>query len=295
MVPNPAGGWYESATAATTSFKALVKYRLVALGFKALHQANELLTDSYGEGNEVFAAAIVASTTTALATPATYVVRGASFGDVKAKGAAGRLQAGSATRFGGIVTNDLVPAGLSLQGPTGTASNTAFPMLLWEGRLSSTGMIVVHPTLWEEDGNSAAYNKWVKTVQGWAALSYGHLARPPMTLPAITALRDAGLLGPGRGDRILKCRDDLVIPVIGFDCDVNGHDRPLGLTAIKAIQEANWDDQVLVLTQAAIEAALRGTGTRPGTAPGVLVVPLMESGVEATASYELYLRVERLP
>ena len=33
MVPNPAGGWWESATPSTTSFRAAVKYRLVALGF----------------------------------------------------------------------------------------------------------------------------------------------------------------------------------------------------------------------------------------------------------------------
>ena len=54
-------------------------------------------------------------------------------------------------------------------------------------------------------------------------------------------------------------------------------------------------DHVLVLTTASIEAALRGVGTRPGTSPGTIVVPLLDTGKEAKASYELYLRVERLP
>ncbi len=308
MIPNPAGGWYESANPEYLSFKALVKYRLVALGFKVLQEATDPPIDLNGVFNEVYAAAAVTVTTTAFASPSTYSVRSATFGELGNNAKQfppGRVRAGTAGRNGGLTSGDLVPAGLNLLGatapitgtttdPKATAptSSSAFPMLIWEGRLPATGMVVIHPTLWEEDPDHSFHSEWVRRVGQWGTAGYAGLN---FDQGVITRLRDNAQVGPGiQGSSVFGCQDDLLIPAQWPMCLANGQDRPLGLTGDpRGI--AFWFDRVLVLTPASIEAALRGVGTRPGTSPGTIVVPLLDTGKEAKASYELYLRVERLP
>ncbi|HJS47483.1 MAG TPA: hypothetical protein VJ773_05800, partial [Gemmatimonadales bacterium] len=90
-----------------------------------------------------------------------------------------------------------------------------------------------------------------------------------------------------------RCQDDIIYLMDPGDCPAHGQDRPLGLAP--HFSKAQWHDRVVVLTQASIEAALKSAGPRPGAAPGVIIVPLLESGREAKGGYELYLRVERLP
>ena len=308
MVPNGAGGWFESTTPSTTKFTALVKYRLVALGFKVLTESNDPPIDTNGSGNEVYASAAVTVTTTGFAAPFVYTLRGATFGEVgnNAKQFPGRIRAGTMGRNGGLTTGDIVPAGLNLGGATApiaattattdqkaasSTSTTAFPMLLWEGRLAATGMIVVHPTLWEEDPDHSFHSEWTRMVERWGTVGY---AGVNFDQGVITRLRDNAQVGPGtQTQSILSCIDEL-IPSQQSKCYANGQDRPLGLTGDPR-GLAFWFDRALVLTPASIEASLRGIGTRPGTSPGTIVVPLLETGKEAKASYELYLRVERLP
>ncbi len=292
MIPNPAGGWFESPTPATLDFKAPGKYRLVALGFQVLQQSPDDLLDKDGRGNEVYVAAAVTVTNRTLSMPQVNTVRGGSYGDVGNSGKAfgRRYQAGSASRAGGLATGDIVPVGLNLGAPTSTVSTTAFPVVLWEGRLNDQGMVVVHPTLWEEDLEQTAYNQWVGHVTAAAQGGYGALRAD---LAAITSLRDGGALGPATGDAVLRCQDDLIYLMDPGECPAHGQDRPLGLAPY--FSKAQWHDRLVVLTQASIEAALKTTGPRPGAAPGVIIVPLLETGREAKGSYELYLRVERLP
>lgn len=292
MIPSPAGGWFESPTPATLDFKAPGKYRLVALGFQVQQQSPDDLLDKDGRGNEVYVAAAVTLTTRTFSTPQVNTVRGGSYGDVGNSGKAfgRRYQAGSASRAGGLATGDIVPVGLNLGAPTSTVSTTAFPVVLWEGRLNDQGMVVVHPTLWEEDLEQTAYNQWVSQVTAAAQGGYGALRAD---LAAITSLRDGSALGPGTGDVILRCQDDLMYQYDRGECPAHGQDRPLGLAPY--FSKAQWHDRVVVLTQASIEAALKATGPRPGAAPGVIIVPLLETGREAKGGYELYLKVERLP
>jgi hypothetical protein len=292
MIPNPAGGWFESPTPAALDFKAPGKYRLVALGFQVQQQSSDDLLDKDGRGNEVYVAAAVTVTTRTLSMPQVNTVRGGSYGDVGNSGKAfpRRYQAGSASRAGGLATGDIVPVGLNLGAPTSTVSPSAFPVVLWEGRLNEQGMVVVHPTLWEEDLEQTAYNQWVGKVTAAAQGGYGALRAD---LAAITSLRDGSALGPGTGDVILRCQDDLIYQMDRGECPAHGQDRPLGLTPIYS--KADWHDRLVVLTQSSIEAALKATGPRPGAAPGVIIVPLLETGKEAKGGYELYLKVERLP
>jgi hypothetical protein len=292
MMPNGAGGWYESPAPATLEFKAPGKYRLVALGFQVQQQASDDLLDKDGRGNEVYVAAVIAATTRTLSLPQVNTVRGGSYGDVGNSGKAfpRRYQAGSASRGGGLATGDIVPVGLNLGAPTSAVSPSSFPVILWEGRLNEQGMVVVHPTLWEEDLDQTAYNQWVGKLTAAAQGSYAGLRAD---LAAVTALRDGGALGPATGDLVVGCQDDIVyVPAPGY-CPAQGQDRPLGLKP--SYSSAEWHDRIIVLTQASIESALKGAAPRPGATPGVIIVPLLETGKEAKAGYELYLKVERLP
>ena len=292
MIPSPAGGWFESPTPAVLEFKAPGKYRLVALGFQVQQQSSDDLLDKDGRGNEVYVAAAVTVTTRTLSTPQVNTVRGGSYGDVGNSGKAfpRRYQAGSASRGGGLATGDIVPVGLNLGAPVTAASPSSFPVILWEGRLNDQGMVVVHPTLWEEDLDQTFYNQWVRKV---TAAAQGGYAALRTDFAAITSLRDGGALGPATGDAIVGCQDDIIYVPLPEHCPAHGQDRPLGL--VPSYSAAFWQDRLVVLTQASIEAALRSTGPRPGAAPGVIIVPLLESGKEAKAGYELFLRVERLP
>ncbi len=292
MIPSPAGGWFESPTPGTLDFKAPGRYRLVALGFQVQQQSPDDLLDKDGRGNEVYVAAAVTVTTRSLSMPQVNTVRGGSYGDVGNSGKAfpRRYQAGSASRGGGLATGDIVPVGLNLGAPTSAVSPSAFPVVLWEGRLNDQGMVVVHPTLWEEDLEQTAYNKWVGKVTAAAQAGYGALRAD---LAAITTLRDGGGLGPATGDAVVGCQDDIIYVPLPDHCPAHGQDRPLGL--VPSHSAAYWHDRLVVLTQASIEAALKSQGPRPGAAPGVIIVPLLESGKEAKGGYELYLRVERLP
>ncbi|HJS48169.1 MAG TPA: fibronectin type III domain-containing protein, partial [Gemmatimonadales bacterium] len=249
MLPNPAGGWFESAAPATLEFKAPGKYRLVALGFQVQQQSPDDLLDKDGRGNEVYVAAAVTVTTRTLALPQVNTVRGASYGDVGNSGKAfpRRYQAGSASRGGGLATGDIVPIGLNLGAPTGAVSPAAFPVILWEGRLNEQGMVVVHPTLWEEDLDQTAYNQWVGKVTASAQAGYGPWRAD---LAVITSLRDGSGLGPGTGDPIVRCQDDIIYLMDPGDCPAHGQDRPLGLAP--HFSKAQWHDRVVVLTQASI-------------------------------------------
>ncbi len=110
----------------------------------------------------------------------------------------------------------------------------------------------------------------------------------------IMALRDRELPTLARVGRLFSCQDDILNLSWTGSCRAQGTDRPLGLKP-DAPGTAVWEDHFIVLTRALIESALQGTAPRPGAAPGVIVVSLIDSGLEAKARYELYLRVERLP
>lgn len=293
MIPDPAGGWFESPTPATLTFRAPGKYRLVALGFRVMNHATEPVLEPDGAGNEVYAAVTVTTTTTTLSAPVVRTVRSPAFGSTGKGGKEfpGRVQAGTASRTGGLTTGDLVPAGLSLGAPTGTPGSLAFPLLLWEGKLDDKVMLVVHPTLWEEDPDHAQFAAWRQLVESRAQGAYGS---DQYAVNNIMALRDRDLPSLARSGRLFSCQDDILNLSFTGSCRAQGTDRPLGLKP-DTPGTAIWEDHFIVLTRALIEGALQGAPTRTSATPGTIVVTLNDTGNEAKARYELYLRVERLP
>lgn len=154
-------------------------------------------------------------------------------------------------------------------------------------------MVVIHPTLWEEDLSKTSYAIWEGKVRDEAAQGY------PYILAGLVAAADNGV-GPVQGlVTDPSCADELISP---FACQAHGVDRPLGMMASPHSPTAgvlnklvDFNELLVVLTRTGIEKALAGQGGRSGTPGGVIVIPLYENGKVADAKYELFLRVERMP
>ncbi|MDX2059855.1 MAG: hypothetical protein SFV24_18745 [Gemmatimonadales bacterium] len=293
--PDPGGG-IMPAQAATISYD-YVRYRLVALGVQALKHTTDDPLGLDGKGDEVFVAAVSHLTTRAFGGTTTGNVRSTTYGDVGTGNPwPGRVQAGTASATGGIRTGDIVPISLNLAAPTGTPNFQGFPLLVWEGQLDANGMVVVFPSVWEDDNNKGPYGAWVADVESFIARNYvvsGSLRTE------IEAFRDADQLGPGVISAGWYYCWDVTSGNVAMNptlCSQAGRDRPIGLgRVVQTSTQENFQYRFVVLTKSAIDKALAGPAQRAGTAPGVIIVPLIESGVVSTAAYELFLRVDRIP
>jgi hypothetical protein len=291
--PNSAGGFFTSDAPATLSYD-YGRYRLIALGVKALKQSVDDLLDMDGRADEIFVAAVSHVTTRTFASGTVSIARSTTYGDVGTANAfVGRVQAGTAGPRGGIGTGDLVPIGLNLSAPTGTPNSAGFPLLLWEGALDANAMVVVFPTIWEDDNNKGPHGGWVSHLQTFIGNNYN----VGTFLTEIGALRDADALGPWSSGGWYRCIDPLSGNVNSPQvCTHAGRDRPIGLRrVVMASTDEILDHRIIVLTRSAIEKALAGPSPSVGAASGVIVVPLQDTGPISTAMYELYLRVERAP
>jgi hypothetical protein len=286
IIPNPAGGWAAGTPPAAFTYDFAPKYRLVALGVKALKQSADDIFAVDGISDEIYVAAIANTTTRSLSGSSVGVARSNTYGDIGTGNAfPGRVQGGTASPRGGIRSGDMVPITLNPSAATGSVYTTGFPLVLWEGRLDDNAMVVVSPSLWEEDVDKKLYAPWESAIR--AEIQSGY---PKGLASLITGLRDQDALGPAvRTGALLWC---------GW-C-VNGVDRPVGLqlsTGATPSDPANYflSHQVLVLTRTAIERALTGPAQVAGGLPGTFVMSMFENAQLMSAMYELYLRVERAP
>jgi hypothetical protein len=281
----------------TTVVNRSGRYRIVATGFRIQRPTFDDRVN--GNGDEVYASAAV--TTIDRKTDSVLqrtVVRSAAYGDVSRDPQ--RIRAGSFSTSGGLWTGDVVPAGGDPRAPSAAPSPTAFPLTLWEGTLrDSVDAVVINPVLWEEDGQIEYYNEWAD------ANSYTRrqAARAAAQAAAVKDRASKGDLTPFRGMLVFTCSSasDL-IP----DCKP-GNDRPIGINREVCVGDTfasnllSWCDVTVVVTREGIEQALSATSSSGGAPASVIAVPLVEpSGVDLVkggldGSYELYLRVERLP
>lgn len=291
--PDPAGGIMPS-TPATISYDYF-KYRLVALGVRALKQSTDDLLDMDGKADEIYVASVAHVTTRTFGTTTVAQAVGTTYGDVgSSNNFPGRVQAGTASGSGGIRTGDLVPLSLDLSAPAGSPNSLGFPLLLWEGALDPNAMVVVFPTIWEDDNNKGPFGGWQTEMTRLITAGYDH----PTQVTDIAAVRDADALGPAvLSGGWWRCVDPLSASAANpAHCTLAGRDRPLGLyLVVPAAQDEALKVPFVLLTRSAIDKALASPPPRTGAAPGVIVVPFHDTGTVSTAMYELYLRVERIP
>jgi hypothetical protein len=288
----PSSSWTKvTATVPAVAADPLPRYRLVALGFKAIQQAKDIDDAHDGHGDEVYFSAIVNRTRlTGLPLPVTKganltTVMTRSHGDEAVSVPYGRIKSGTASPTGGIQSGDIVPANLDLAAATGTFQSGTFPLLIWEGELADSDAVVVHPTLWEDDVNPVVQATWAKAIFDLAAIGYAQ-TDPPTTCGACgdgflgrvapssiatvidylskphvlhekseyVANASFGELAPA-GNRFFECNVWIVYG-IRRPCETHGVDRPIGLLADYGFPEAKAAERIVLLTRSTLDVAL---------------------------------------
>jgi hypothetical protein len=268
-------------------------YRISLTGFTALSTTVDDLLDADGKGDEVIPIVLVRAFMESSGLQKSDAwVKGNVHGEAGGK-FRGRTQAGTGTNRGGIIPNDMYPAGLT-SGATGTPSATTFPLKLYEGPLTRDyEALVLLPSLWESDN---APSRW---RDAWEI----NLRSSTVNLMSSTQVRQA-LLQPG----ISEVRGSLSLRMPSYGVDAAG-DRPIGVEAIPSADGRNdggFYDRLIVLNQRKIEEALREAPKYPGMPAGTIGLSFREGGVIRVSGtpdptswnfsglYVLYLRVERI-
>ena len=152
-----AGNMSDATTAARVNATIVFttgNYRISIAGFRVNRPTYDDQLNLDGRGDEVYAAATVSQWQRALNSilRSNDTVKSDVYGDANGSN---RVQAGRAGASGGLTTGDVAPSGFDpSRAPSGAGSKTRFPLTLWEGSLKNgIDVVVVHPTLWELDGD----------------------------------------------------------------------------------------------------------------------------------------------
>ena len=270
-------------------------YRITLLGFSALHPTDDDILDSDGKADEIMPAVFVRKfdQATGLALEQPTYPHGKVHGDNGGKFKE-RVQAGTASRTGGIQANDVFPAGL-MQGGIGSPTTSTFPLTVWEGQLTrDKEVLLLYPSLWESD---LAPSRW---YDGYLS------ALPPRTKDALNPSTTVGaklrqaLDAPGISE--IRGEDNFRMDSWGTNA---AGDRPIGIQATSGGDDSGgFYDRIIVLSQRKIEEALAAGAKIPNMPAGTIGLSFTEGGVlhvtglpnpmswNFPASYVLYLRVE---
>lgn len=168
-------------------------YRVIATGFRVLHQTKDDFLSRDGHGDEVYGGFMTFHydrTTSQLLDQdlrRTNVIGergydGLDFGSRLIAGAGqitdrltgldravknSRVKGGTATQDGGLNQYDVFPAVADPSQTYGVApTNNTFPFLVWDGSLTNAkDAVVILPSLWEFDGFPDGFNKWHQVEQ----------------------------------------------------------------------------------------------------------------------------------
>jgi hypothetical protein len=245
-----------------------------------------------------------------------------------------RVQAGTKTATGGIQDGDMIPGPALIAMRSVLPQDTTFPLRLWEGTLvDGIDVVVLSPSLWEQDVGDGFYQKWQQfqatlnplmmakqgiqdqiSQQAFSSVVFGASSNDTYT---------AGLSNAMAGADTLIMMFGGAIPILSLTTTTQ--DRPIG------VRQSTRDSTVLpnptvVLTREIIEKALSapalGMIPSPVTTnvlaganvpaivrigvlapkPGIIVVDFQDNGMlgavglpERPAIYQMYLQVERVP
>jgi hypothetical protein len=189
-------------------------------------------------------------------------------------------------------------------------SSTRFPLKVWEGTLrDGIDAVIVKPTLWEIDGQVEFYNQWATRrdpVGNFQNPRFGEVKIVDDSAAQAAVIKqraDQADVTFFQGTAVFVCQHGFAAPA---DVCHDGVDRPIGVSASKDCvrwnlgDEEGWCDVAAVLTRESIERALSASQVG-GALPGSITIPLNDRpGVDTISggldgSYDLYLRVERVP
>jgi hypothetical protein len=302
-------------------------YLVTLTGARAIWASVDDALSRDGQGDEIYAKAFVRQYDRRTGDVVMFTNRGTlTYGDINGRGTS-RVQAGTQSASGGIRDGDAIPANGDPTNRNGNPSDIAFPLRLWEGTLTDgADVLVISPTLWEEDNSNQPYLLWSQRMNditpslfarpeiqdqlakgGFTPILFGSSALTGASGASQSGGAVAATMDP-TGISMAIATFQLAEKVLGGDTD-----RPIGLipTGTGGVNVA-LPNQMIVLTREIIEAAL--VPLPPGTPligppywsrvpkAGVMMIMCRDGEhrnalqqLERPASYELYLKVERLP
>ena len=306
-------------------------YLVTIAGVRAIWASVDDQLSRDGQGDEIYAKAFVRQYDRRTGDVVMFTNRGTlTYGDINGRGTS-RVQAGTQSASGGIRDGDAIPANGDPTDRNGNPSDIAFPLRLWEGTLTDgVDALVISPTLWEEDNSNQPYQLWSQQMNditpsllprpeiqdqiakgGFTPILFGSSALTGTSGTAQLAASTTGLSAAFADPTGISLA--IATFQIGGAILAGDSDRPIGLipTGVANVNVA-LPNQMVVLTREVIEAALvplpRGT---PAIGPpfwprvpkpGVMMIMCRDGEhrnamqqLERPASYEMYLKVERLP
>ncbi len=286
VVPQPA-----TAKVAINSNRG--RYRLVFRGVTLTGAVADDILDADGKGNEIFAAAMLASADpkTGAATRLG-LVETAVYGDTQ--NFPGRIRAGTAGATGGLRVGDSVPdATLSIPQVGLSPLPDRFPLIIWEGELIDNGpLIAVVPIMIEWNSRDhSTLSTWLGfwNPNGNSLSELGEAMRQAAQKP-LAAEQMYAMTEEVDRTRTAAEAKELVPHVPGFTPAAD-RDRIIGLlhTSIpKAFTQSRFGHRTLgfVLNRSRVETALAGNP--------MIVLEHTWSDVEGGGGIRGYFQLERL-
>lgn len=239
------------------------RYRVVANGFRVLHETKDDILSRDGKGDEVYGAFTMfhydRHTGTLLDRD---LRRTLVVGDVW--NFPGRVKGGSWSATGGFRAGDKYPASGEPFVRHGAPSRDTFPFLIWEGPLSDgLDAVVILPTIWEYDGGTAVYDQWffrelADQQSIWAAVGVQEMIGGHK----LGVVVPSGELGaPGGVSATAPAGFQTTLLQIGAMFGITSFDRPLGMKNVGGF--AVLPRRAVVLTREIIEASLQQLASMP--------------------------------
>lgn len=277
-----------------TVYSTAGRYRVAISGFATAKETVDKDTD--GRKDEVYAAAALVlwdrRDGRMISTP--NVVRSLEYGDVRGKNA-GRVQAGTASRSGGIWGGngpDYTPLGLDPRATVGpTPLTDQLPLLVFEGGLSDgVEALLIAPSLWESDGNRMGFDNYSTNWKtgGVAALINSPAVQNQLTNTSLTSAMVPGDPALQTISIVANIFSGGIVGsyMLGASTIVTGLvDRPIGLTPYQNADQ--YQDRVVVVTREKLASLAVGQGV-------TIAIPFWEPlDGQLNGVYTAYLRVER--
>jgi hypothetical protein len=287
-VETPAAQWPAALLVVTP---ASARYRVLITGASVVRKSADDPLHYDGIDDEVFfAAQSLVLDRQSGAVVGKQVSKSMNFGDVNNPP---RVQAGTASNHGGLLSGDRLPAGDPTQ-PSGQVTSSVLPLLVFDGTLTDgRDDVLIFPSIWETDhGNGTLYNDWLTKV--------------PQMRASTTAAPDPV---PGSSFPVFMATGELVYTAqLGWNWqDDIRLDRPLG-SAMGTVNNYSsglggnvntyhYQPRVIVLRREELESRLATPFVASNGAKGIqLSIGLKEEVTRyLLADYVLHLWIERLP
>jgi hypothetical protein len=321
-----------SNTAALTVPRWSGRYRITLNGFTVVQETLDNPLEIDGKRDEVYFRTTAQEYDSAgNAIGAVREVKTRTFGDVNTAewsnpaSATYRIQAGSASSKGGLMTGNSYPAGATPWVNGGAPSDNALPLVVWEGWLHEDGnAVAVVPAVWEDDAKPDPFGperELLKDIGKYATARFPvpvQLASSAMganfrlvrfrqaaTAPVLPADKVGSLIQDGLAKLGIATPDLLQVASFassafqGYRASLqqsmqlmlNTKDRPIGM-APRSGGGFEFTPRLLNITFENAEGIIGGGGLT-GKGPGVMEVEYVDTSGNG-GRYVLYLQVQRL-